>query len=83
MYAGRFQHIPKDEIPGIRLGSIPDQFRCTAKSKSTGERCRCMRVTGQGVCRHHGARKQKPTWAKRFRQASRLRGERPDGYHSD
>jgi hypothetical protein len=34
--------------------------RCTAKSKTTGERCQCPAVTGYTVCYHHGANLKNP-----------------------
>jgi hypothetical protein len=39
--------------PVHRLLSAP---RCSAKAKSTGERCGCPAVRGWTVCRVHGAR---------------------------
>jgi hypothetical protein len=39
--------------PVHRLRRAP---RCSAKAKSTGERCRCPAVRGWAVCRVHGAR---------------------------
>lgn len=35
--------------------ALKDAKRCTAKAKSTGERCRNPAVSGYDVCRHHGA----------------------------
>lgn len=51
--------------PVERLRAAP---RCTAKAKSTGERCKCPAVNGWAVCRVHGARgghkagPSHPTW---------------------
>jgi hypothetical protein len=72
-----------DPLPGIRAGSVPAKFLCTAKSKRTGKGCQCPRVKGQKVCRHHGAQGLKPTRAKLLRAAARLRGERPAHYTVD
>ena len=73
-----FSRIALEDIPGIRLGDVPDQFRCTAKAKTTGQRCQNPRVKGKGTCRmHRGSPGKKPTRAKVLRQAARLRGERP------
>lgn len=33
---------------------IPDELRCQAKSKQTGERCKLKAVEGKRVCRFHG-----------------------------
>ena len=61
-------------LPGVRLGNVPDAFRCKATSKLSGKRCRCMAATGQGVCRHHGAKGLKPTQAGMVRMAKQQRG---------
>lgn len=42
-----------DGNPLSRANAAP---RCTAKSKRTGERCKCPAVKGWTVCRVHGAR---------------------------
>jgi hypothetical protein len=42
---------PMNPVHRLRSAS-----RCTAKAKSTGERCRCPAVRGWAVCRVHGAR---------------------------
>jgi len=81
--ANYFSLIPPEEIPGIRLGNVPDRWRCSRVAKSTGERCRCLAVKGKGVCRHHGAGGKKLSRAKMLRQAARLRGERPANYWCD
>jgi hypothetical protein len=76
-----FSTIPASEIPGIRTGNVPDEFRCTARARvSGGERCRCVAVKGKGVCRHHGGGGKKLSLAKMYRMAARLRGERPEHY---
>jgi hypothetical protein len=72
-----FSRIAPEDLPGIRLGNVPDQLRCTAKAKSTGERCQNPRVRGKGICRLHGAGGKKLQRSKMLRQAARLRGERP------
>jgi hypothetical protein len=72
-----FSRIALEDIPGIRLGDVPDQFRCPAKAKSTGERCQNPKVQGKRTCRVHGAGGKKLQRAKVLRQAARLRGERP------
>jgi len=77
-----FKYLTPAEIPGIRLGSVPDRWRCRAKAKSTGERCQCLAVKGRATCRHHGSGSKK-TRAGMLRMAARLRGERPEAYKKD
>jgi hypothetical protein len=78
-----FRTVTAAENPGMKFGSLPDHCRCTAKAKSTGERCKDMKVKGQTVCRRHGAKSLKATRAKMLRLAARLRGERPKNYTCD
>jgi hypothetical protein len=78
-----FRTVSAAENPGMKFGNLPDHCRCTATAKSTGERCRDMRVSGQKVCRRHGAKGLKPTRAKMLRLAARLGGERPKNYWCD
>lgn len=78
-----FTGLTLEELPGVRLGSIPDKWRCKAKARSTGERCKAMRAKGQKVCRLHGAHGLPLTWKKKARLAARLRGERPPHYWCD
>lgn len=40
-------------------GDPPDDYRCTAKAKNTGERCKQWRVRGFKVCGMHGAGRKK------------------------
>lgn len=39
--------------------------QCTARSKRTGERCKCVAVTGYNVCRVHGCNKKNPGGSKK------------------
>lgn len=39
-----------------RLGDLPDEYRCTATAKGTGERCRCVAMVDQRVCQTHGGK---------------------------
>lgn len=71
-----FQLIDPSKLPGLRLGAIPEAFRCRAKAKRTGERCACVAVKGKGLCRHHGAGGKGPSRAKQLRLGAYLRGER-------
>ena len=41
---------------GFPMGDPPDHFRCHAKSKTTGERCRHWAMRGKRVCRYHGGK---------------------------
>ena len=75
-----FSTLEPHQIPGIRLGDLPDAWRCRAQAKSTGDRCRAVAAKGMGLCRHHGAGGNKPSLAKVYRMAARLRGERPTGW---
>jgi len=39
---------------GTRFGAVDHPRRCRAKSQTTGERCRCVAVSGRAVCHMHG-----------------------------
>lgn len=39
----------------FKVGEVPDEYRCTARSKRTGERCKQPKAEGYQVCRWHGA----------------------------
>ncbi|MDQ7790417.1 MAG: helix-turn-helix domain-containing protein, partial [Clostridia bacterium] len=52
------RHVPtvkNADGKGFILGQIPDDYRCTAKSKRTGQRCKQPKADGYEVCRYHGA----------------------------
>ena len=69
---------PKGNAHGIRLGSIPEAFRCRATSKGTGRPCQCVAVKGRGLCKHHGGKRQgdMPSPHKLKRLAAILNGVR-------
>lgn len=69
--------------PGYRFGSLPEHVRCSARAKSTGERCQSPRVAGKKTCRLHGSGNKKLSRAAMLRRAARLRGERPPHYTCD
>lgn len=80
-----FRVCKPEDHPGVYFGSLPDHLRCKRIAKSTGERCRCMKVKGSTLCRTHGGKRpgMKMSRAKELRIAARLRGERPKHYWCD
>jgi hypothetical protein len=38
----------------MKLGNVPDEARCTVRTRSSGERCKNPALAGTGVCRNHG-----------------------------
>jgi hypothetical protein len=75
----------RETNPGKLLGNVPDKCRCNNTAKSTGERCKNVRVKGDTRCRTHGGKRpgMKVSRAKQLRMAARLRGERPKHYWCD
>lgn len=53
----------------------PDDQRCTAKSKQTGERCKNRVVPGYRVCRFHGANPNNPGGAPKRNKNALKTGE--------
>lgn len=55
--------------------NVPDEIRCTAKSKQSGQRCLNPRLPGATVCRMHGgqARQVKAAAAERLARAAATR----------
>lgn len=52
-------HEPTNRNPtppsgGMRLGAVPDRFRCCATARSTGERCKQPALHGGVCCGKHG-----------------------------
>jgi hypothetical protein len=43
------------EVPAVS-GRPPEEQRCTATSRRTGERCGAWAMSGRSVCYHHGGR---------------------------
>lgn len=44
----------------VWLHPIPDERRCQARSKRTGQRCGAWAVPGRRTCRHHGGLSRGP-----------------------
>ena len=51
---GRKQTVP------FWLHNVPDERRCTAKSKQSGRRCKRYATPGKRVCHYHGGRSTGP-----------------------
>lgn len=66
-----FLYLDKSQLPGHRLGSLPDWMQCGCRTRN-GAPCRNPKAKGFNVCRMHGANKLKPTPAKFRRMAKAL-----------
>jgi hypothetical protein len=63
------------------FGSLPDEYRCIAIAKITGERCRCAALQGAKHCRVHGGhwtavRVQREAIGEGFQSTAALRAGR-------